>query len=50
MHGFYRLNTLRAFTISTLFLVAATAALVIVTDFQDNDVRSPPPKYISVDC
>jgi hypothetical protein len=42
MHGFYRLNILRAFTISTLLLVAATAALVIVTNFQDNDVPSPP--------
>jgi len=43
MHGFYRLNILRAFTISTLLLVAATAALVIVTNFQDNDVPPPLP-------
>lgn len=42
MHGFYRLNTLRAFTISTLLLVAATASLVIVTNFQDNDVPPLP--------
>jgi hypothetical protein len=39
MHGFYRLNILRAFTISTLLLISATAALVIVTNFRDNNVH-----------
>ena len=38
MHGFYRLNILRAFTILTLLLVAAAASLVIVTNFRDHDV------------
>lgn len=38
MHGFWRLNILRTFTISTLLLVTATALLVVVTNFRDNDV------------
>jgi len=55
MHGFYRLNILRGFTISTLILVLATACLVIVTNFRDPDVclplselvltSNPSPKY-----
>ena len=38
MHGFYRLNILRAFTICTLLLVSATACLVVVTNFGDDEV------------
>jgi hypothetical protein len=38
MHGFWRLNILRTFTILALFLVTATALLVVVTNFRDNDV------------
>ena len=38
MHGFWRLNILRAFTLCALLIVTATALLVIVTNFRDNDV------------
>ena len=41
MHGFYRLNILRAFTIISLLLVSATAFLVVVLNFRDNSVPSP---------
>lgn len=46
MHGFYRLNILRGFTISTLILVLATACLVIVTNFRDPDVCLPPSQLV----
>src|SRR6202022_1358864 len=38
MHGFYRLNILRGFTICALLLVNTSAILVIRTNFVDNDV------------
>jgi hypothetical protein len=41
MHGYYRLNILRGFTICTLLLVGATAQLVVVTNFRNNDVLFP---------
>ena len=48
MHEFWRLNILRTFTISTLFLVTAAALLVVVTNFRDNNVA---PLFVGVtDC
>ena len=38
MHGFYRLNILRSFTILTLLLIGGSSFVVVVTNFRDPDV------------